>query len=148
MVVKINFSFFLKGTLVSFLYCFCSPDVQLVLTKRFYRWRVRWQTRNLTRENTRRFNSSQVCIGSTFIIKWKSLILAFLFSPKILRNTLWAKINISLRFILIVLYFKGTPWIYCTFFPSLVTLISKCMYVSSDNWASILYADSLIFLAV
>ena len=67
MVVKINFSFFLKGTLVSFLYCFCSPDVQLVLTKRFYRWRVRWQTRNLTRENTRRFNSSQVCIGCTFI---------------------------------------------------------------------------------
>ena len=62
---------------MSFLYCFCSPDVQLVLNKRFYRWRVRWQTRNLTRENTRRFNSSQVVPLSNKKHKF------FLFSPKI-----------------------------------------------------------------
>ena len=110
---------------MSFLYCFCSPDVQLVLNKRFYRWRVRWQTRNLTRENTRRFNSSQVVPLSNKKHK------IFSFSPKI------AKINVYWFFPPNgVANLKGTCGVnhtnyllhYFSIFSTLYALIEICVF--------------------
>ena len=36
-----------QGIVVSVLYCFMSADVKMALAKRYYRFKVRWQSRNL-----------------------------------------------------------------------------------------------------
>ena len=48
-----------QGIVVSVLYCFCSPDVRVVIAKRLYRMKVRWRSRNLRRDNNRRFRESR-----------------------------------------------------------------------------------------
>ena len=56
---KKNKQFFvLQGIIVSLFYCIGSPDIRDALKRKYYRMKIRWQSRNLTRENTRRFRKS------------------------------------------------------------------------------------------
>ena len=51
--------FLLQGIVVSILYCFMSADVRMALKKRYYRQKVRYQSRrmqNRTRVTTKVFN--------------------------------------------------------------------------------------------
>jgi len=54
-----------QGIVVSVLYCFCSPDVRVVIAKRLYRMKVRWRSRNLRRDNNRRFRESRRGLSET-----------------------------------------------------------------------------------
>ena len=49
MMALVNFCprTYLQGIVVSMLYCFTSSDVKIALAKRYYRFKVRWQSRKI-----------------------------------------------------------------------------------------------------
>lgn len=54
------YALYSQGIVVSVLYCFMSSDVKMALAKRYYRFKVRWQSRNLKTANTRNTFCMQV----------------------------------------------------------------------------------------